>query len=120
MLSCAAGLCYIDWRVCVAPLPNISCTSRILTCPGSTIWTACLQQAKARLQTDQAMIVFRPGLQAIHTYQSLNAFLNGDSPHYMLPTTPRGYIVSRLRELGKGSCLQVGTAPSDVNLTITV
>ncbi|KAK9805074.1 hypothetical protein WJX73_000434 [Symbiochloris irregularis] len=45
-------------------------------------------------------------LEAIHTHQSLNAFLNGDSPHYMLPTTPRGYIISRLRDLGKGSCLQ--------------
>ena len=44
-------------------------------------------------------------MQAVNTYQRLHAFLNGDQPHYMMPTVPRGYMVKRLGELARGPCL---------------
>lgn len=47
--------------------------------------------------------------QAIHKYQRLTELLQGEQPRHLLPPTPRGYILSRVRALAEGPCLSAFT-----------
>ena len=38
-------------------------------------------------------------LQAVNAYQRLSALLRGEYPPGLLPPTPQGYVVARIREL---------------------
>ena len=48
-------------------------------------------------------------MQAIHKYQRLTDLLQGDQPRQLLPPTPRGYVVSRVRALAEGPCMAAFT-----------
>lgn len=48
-------------------------------------------------------------VQAIHKYQRLTDLLQGEQPRQLLPPTPRGYILSRIRALVEGPCLAAFT-----------
>ena len=48
-------------------------------------------------------------LQAIHKYQRLGELLQGEQPRHLLPPTPRGYILSRVRALAEGPCVAAFT-----------
>ncbi|DBA96783.1 TPA: hypothetical protein ACH3X3_012952 [Trebouxia sp. C0006] len=53
-----------------------------------------------------------PGLlcvQAIHRYQKLTELLQGEQPRQLLPPTPRGYILARVRALAEGPCMTAFT-----------
>ncbi|PRW20681.1 Transmembrane 209 [Chlorella sorokiniana] len=44
-------------------------------------------------------------LEAVNAYQRLSALLRGEYPAGLLPPTPQGYVVARIRELAEGSCM---------------
>lgn len=52
---------------------------------------------------------FCPCLQAIHRYQKLAEVLQGEQPRQLLPPTPKGYILARVRALAEGPCMTAFT-----------
>ncbi|KAK2077072.1 hypothetical protein QBZ16_004705 [Prototheca wickerhamii] len=46
-----------------------------------------------------------PCMRAIREYQGLSALLRGEAPAGILPATPRGYLVQRVRDLAAGTCV---------------
>ena len=48
-------------------------------------------------------------VQAIHRYQKLTELLQGEQPRQLLPPTPRGYILARVRALAEGPCMTAFT-----------
>lgn len=48
-------------------------------------------------------------VQAIHRYQKLTELLQGEQPRQLLPPTPRGYILARVRALSDGPCMSAFT-----------
>ena len=48
-------------------------------------------------------------LQAIHRYQRLTELLQGKHPQQLLPPTPQGYILTRVRALAEGPCMTAFT-----------
>ncbi|KAA6419224.1 MAG: hypothetical protein FRX49_10963 [Trebouxia sp. A1-2] len=48
-------------------------------------------------------------VQAIHRYQKLTELLQGEHPRQLLPPTPRGYILARVRALADGPCMTAFT-----------
>ena len=44
-------------------------------------------------------------LQAVVRYQRLEALLQGQAPQGVLPPAPRSYVLERIHQLAKGTCL---------------